>query len=115
MSTTVPPVLRELPGELVGERVIVRPFRPGDGAQVWEAVEESREHILPWLPWGDKHKSPEDTEEFVRRSQARWMLREDLPVGIWERATGRFLGGSGLHRINWEVPSFEIGYWLRKS
>ena len=24
------------------------------------------------------------------------------------------VGGSGLHRIDWEVPRFEIGYWVRK-
>ena len=23
------------------------------------------------------------------------------------------MGGSGLHRINWDVPRFEIGYWCR--
>lgn len=115
MSQTVPPMLRELPDELIGERIIVRPFRPGDGTQVWDAVQESREHILPWLPWGDKHKTPEETEEFVRRCQAKWILREDLAMGIWERSTQQFLGGSGLHRIKWDVPSFEIGYWLRKS
>jgi RimJ/RimL family protein N-acetyltransferase len=107
--------LREVPNELVGERVIVRPYRPGDGAQLWEAVEESREHLLPWLPWGDTHKSPSDSEEFARKMEAKWLLREDMPAGIWERATGRYLGGTGLHRIDWEVPSFEIGYWLRKS
>lgn len=36
-------------------------------------------------------------------------------VGIWQKQTGIYLGGSGLHRIRWEVPSFEIGYWLRAS
>jgi ribosomal-protein-serine acetyltransferase len=115
MTDTIPPILRELPDELLGERVQVRPYRAGDGAALWEAVEESREHILPWLPWGDQHRSPTDSEAFVRKCQARWLLREDLPVGIWERATGRFLGGSGLHIVDWEVPSFEIGYWLRRS
>ena len=28
---------------------------------------------------------------------------------------GRFLGSSGLHRIDWDVPKFEIGYWCRTS
>jgi RimJ/RimL family protein N-acetyltransferase len=23
------------------------------------------------------------------------------------------VGGSGLHRIDWSVPRFEIGYWVR--
>jgi len=115
MAEAVRPVLRDVPDELVGPRVIVRPYRPGDGQQLWEAVEESREHLLPWLPWGDTHKSPVDSEEFVRKMHARWYLREDMPYSIWSRATGRYLGGTGLHRIDWEVPSFEIGYWLRKS
>jgi RimJ/RimL family protein N-acetyltransferase len=115
MAEAVRPVLRNVPDELIGDRVIVRPYRPGDGAQLWEAVDESREHLLPWLPWGDTHKSPTDSEEFARKMEAKWLLREDMPAGIWERATGRYLGGTGLHRIDWEVPSFEIGYWLRKS
>ncbi len=115
MPDATPPILHELPSQLLGERVLVRPYQPGDGAALWEAVEESREHIRPWLPWGDTHRSPDDSEAFVRKWQARWLLREDLAVGIWERATGRFLGGSGLHNGNWAVPSFEIGYWLRRS
>lgn len=110
-----PPILRELPDELVGERVLVRPLRTGDGAAVWEAVEESREQISRWLPWVEKTLGPDDSEAAARRGAARWQAREDLMVGVWERATGRYLGGSGLHRIDWGVPAFEIGYWLRMS
>ncbi len=47
--------------------------------------------------------------------RARWKLREDLVVGIFDRATGRYLGGSGLHRINWDLRIFEIGYFIRAS
>jgi len=115
MAETPNPILTDLPAEFVGERVLIRPYRTGDGAALWEAVEESREHIMPWLPWGDTHKSPEDSEAFARRNEGRWILREDLSLSIWDRSTGRFLGGIGLHRIDWGVPSFEIGYWLRKS
>jgi RimJ/RimL family protein N-acetyltransferase len=51
----------------------------------------------------------------VRRWRAKWDLREDLAVSIWERDNGRFVGGAGLHRIDWRVGSFEIGYWVRAS
>ena len=108
-------LLLDLPEALVGERVVVRPWRPGDGAALYEAVQESLDHILPWLPWGPTHSSPAESEAMVRRWRARWDLREDLAVGIWERETGRFVGGSGLHRIDWKVSSFEIGYWVRES
>ncbi|HZO91226.1 MAG TPA: GNAT family N-acetyltransferase [Chthonomonadaceae bacterium] len=109
------PILWELPEELVGERVLVRRYRPGDGAAMWEAIEESREHLRPWLPWVGQHQSPADSEAYVRRAGARWQLREDFSMGLWALATGRFLGGSGLHASDVEVPSFEIGYWLRPS
>jgi ribosomal-protein-serine acetyltransferase len=115
MDTRKQQILLDLPEELRGERVLIRPYRAGDGGPLWEAVAESREHIRPWLPWEDKHTKPDDSEAFVRRSQAQWILREDLPMGIWQQETGRYLGGTGLHRIRWEVPSFEIGYWLRAS
>lgn len=111
----IPPILRELPDELRGERVLLRPFRRGDGAALWEATEESRDHVRPWLPWVDETKTPGDSESYARRASALWIGREDLPLGIWDAATGRFLGGTGLHRIQWNTPAFEIGYWLRKS
>lgn len=109
------PILRDLPDEFLGERVLVRPLRPGDGMAVWEAVEESRAQISPWLPWVEKTLGPDDSEAAARRGAARWQTREDMMVGVWDRATGRYLGGSGLHRIDWSVPAFEIGYWLRTS
>jgi RimJ/RimL family protein N-acetyltransferase len=39
-------------------------------------------------------------------------------MGIFDRGTGRVLGGSGFHGprrpgIEWDVPHFEIGYWIR--
>jgi RimJ/RimL family protein N-acetyltransferase len=36
-------------------------------------------------------------------------------VGFFEVTTGRYLGGSGLHSRGWDVPAFEIGYWVRAS
>lgn len=115
MEALPPPILLDLPDEFLGERVLVRPLRPGDGATVWEAVEESREQIAQWLPWVEKMRGPADCEEAARLGSARWQTREDLMVSVWDKASGHYLGGSGLHRIDWSVPAFEIGYWLRTS
>ncbi len=113
--TPEPVILVEIPIELHGPRVLLRPFRLEDAPAVWEAVEESRAHLAPWLPWVEGTRSLDDERVSMIRMRARWMLREDLTVGIFERATGRFLGGSGLHRIHWEARAFEIGYWIRVS
>jgi RimJ/RimL family protein N-acetyltransferase len=101
--------------ELRGERVLVRPYRPDDAEALFEAVMESREHVLPWLPWGAAYEVLDDARNFIVRIQSAWLLREDLTVGLWDVATGRFVGGSGLHSRGWDVPAFEIGYWVRAS
>jgi ribosomal-protein-serine acetyltransferase len=31
------------------------------------------------------------------------------------KENGMMIGGSGLHRIDWSIPKFEIGYWARTS
>jgi RimJ/RimL family protein N-acetyltransferase len=109
------PLLIELPEHLDGARVRLRPFSADDAPALWEAVDESREHLAPWLPWAGRYASVDDAREYVARAAAWWLLRQDLPVGIFERESGRLLGGSGLHRIDWDLRSFEIGYWLRRS
>lgn len=108
------PLLLDLTTELVGPRVIARAYRDGDGEAVAEAVAESRDRLLGAdMPWVKEWDAPEQGAIFVRRCHAKWAAREDFAFGLWERATGAYLGGSGLHRIDWSVPNAEIGYWIR--
>jgi RimJ/RimL family protein N-acetyltransferase len=111
----VPPILIDLPEELVGNLVIVRSWAEADSSGLWDAVDNSREHLEAFMPWVDRYHNPDDALEYTRRSRARWLLREDLSVAIVERQTGRIVGGSGLHRIDWGIRAFEIGYWIRQD
>ena len=108
-------MLLEIPDSFQTERLIIRAPRAGDGAAVNEAVRESLEHLRPWMPWADHEPSVDESEESVRRGAARWILREDLWLLLFRKSDGMYVGGSGLHRMDWSVPSFEIGYWVRKS
>ena len=109
------PLLIDMPEEILGKRIVIQPRRPNEGDEVWEAIEESREQITPWLPWAKYQLTREEPEMSARRAWAKWQTREDLAMVIRDRVSGRYLGGSGLHSINWDVPKFEIGYWLRTS
>ena len=110
---SIDPLLIYLPDRLEGERVIVRPWAEADSAGLWDAIDNSREHLEAWMPWVDRYRNPDNALQYTRRSLARWLLREDLAVAIVERATGRIVGGSGIHRPDWHYRLFEIGYWLR--
>lgn len=115
MNTTSYRTLLPLFTQLQGEHVLVRPYREEDAQTVKDAVDESREHIRPWLPFADAHQTIEETRDWIIHTTAKWLLREDMTVSIWEKDSNRFLGGSGLHPRDWEVGHFEIGYWLRAS
>jgi ribosomal-protein-serine acetyltransferase len=101
--------------ELHGERVIVRPLRLEDAEAFFEAIIESLDHLRPWMPWPDMYHSVEDAQDYIIRTQAQWLLRENMGLSFWEQASGRCLGGTGLHPRDWEIGFFEIGYWVRAS
>lgn len=101
--------------ELRGERVLVRPYRESDAQDLYKAMVESRDHLRPWMPFADEHQTVDASRNWIIQQMASWLLRDDLTLGIWEQASGRYLGGTGLHPHNWEIGFFEIGYWIRLS
>lgn len=101
--------------ELRGERVLLRPYRESDAQALFDAMIESRDHLRPWMPFADEHQSIDESQNWIIQQMAHWLLRDDLALSIWEHATGRYLGGSGLYPHDWETRYFEIGYWLRPS
>lgn len=109
------PELLPLPASVEGPRIRLRPFRRGDGPNLYAAIDEDRGHLSRWLPWVGHHKSVIDSEVYARKAHAWWILREDLPLAIEDKSSFRILGGTGLHRFDWAVRSFEIGYWIKKT
>lgn len=101
--------------EILGPRVRLRRLRHSDAPAVWGAIEESRTRLERWLPWVHKVRSAADERRDIARMRVLWRRRESFAVGVFDRRSGRYLGGSGLHKINWERHCFEIGYWIRKS
>lgn len=110
MST---PILHDFPEFFESERLLLRAPRAGDGAPTYTAVMESLPELRPWLPWATDSITAETQEAVMRRAHADFMSRTDLMLLIFLKSNGALLGGSGLHNIDWRVPRFEIGYWLR--
>ena len=109
------PILLEIPMPIVTERLLIRNPLPGDGPSLNAAVCESIDVLRERMPWADHKPTASESEENVRRAYAAWITREDLRLLIFDRTTGEFIGGSGLHRADWTARRFEIGYWCKKS
>lgn len=106
---------RPLPAECRTPRLILRFWRPEDAAGMLTALEVDRASFLPWLPWVavDNRTLPEciyQIEKLRRESEAG---DGNFVLGIFDRASGEAVGGTGLHRIEPECHQAEIGYWMR--
>jgi len=110
-------LLEDVPERIDTERLILRCLRGSDAATLNEAVRESMDQLRLHMPWAQTQPSLLQSEAECRRMQAKFLLREDLAMAMFERAAdgseGALVGGTGLHRIDWAVRRFEIGYWCR--
>jgi len=96
-------------------RFWLRQPQPGDEPEMLAAIEETWEELHMWIPWA---RTKPTLEELATRNQVlreQYAARTNLVLLVVDKATGAIAGGTGLHRMDWEVPRFEIGYWVRKS
>lgn len=83
-----------------------------DKALLTAAIEQSLEHLRPWMPWAENE--PEELERKIRRLRkyrADFDLDRDFVYGIWNADANRVLEGTGLHTRVGEGAR-EIGYWI---
>jgi RimJ/RimL family protein N-acetyltransferase len=116
MKTIPDPLLIDLPMPIVTPRLVLRPVQAGDGQAVHEAKCESWDELSPWNIWTWCHRDKmtvEDDEGFCRLKHIKFLEREDITLLSFDLQSGRFIGVAGLHKCDWEMRSFSLGYWVR--
>jgi RimJ/RimL family protein N-acetyltransferase len=109
-------LIRDVPESFETPRLLIRAPRPGDGPEFNAAILETLPDIRRWLGlYLDGAPTVGDSEAFVRAQHARFLLRKNFMLLAFDKATGRLAVSSGLHKPDWRVPSFEIGYWCRTA
>ena len=104
--------------ELESERLIIRGYRLGDAQEVFEAIDSSRDgHLLPWMPWAkENHRTLESTTKYICEQMLSLSNPDtfnNVGTAIFCKATGRYLGGAGVHDVRRDTASCETGYWIR--
>lgn len=104
-----------VPSAINTARLSLRVPRAGDGALVNTAIRDSFDSLHRWMPWALRVPTIAESETFAREAAARYRTREEVSFLIFGAFDEQLLGVTGLHTIDWSVPRFEIGYWLRSS
>jgi ribosomal-protein-serine acetyltransferase len=92
--------------------ITLRRWRESDTAALYQLVQESLEHLRPWMAWVSDGYGPADAAEFVRQAQDDWANGVAYNYAIF--VSGRPAGAASLMaRIG--HGGLEIGYWLHPS
>ena len=104
-----------VPTEITSERLILRIPRRGDGKLINEAVLETFDQLHQWMPWATKAPTIEESEQVQANFASDFHEKKSFNMLLFDKSSGMLLGSCGIPRLDWSVPKFEIGYWIRKS
>jgi RimJ/RimL family protein N-acetyltransferase len=109
---------KKIPGpayRIVTRRLVIRCYNPADAPLMKASIDESLEHLRPWMPWASGE--PQELQakiEGLRRFRGQFDLGQNFVYGVFDLQETRLLGGAGLHpRV--EGNALEIGYWIHKD
>ena len=101
--------------ELTNEALLLRPYQPKDAKAMAEAVNESVQELMPFMPWAHEGYSVKEAKTWLKKCQKGWKEGTDYQFAIFSRADGAYLGGCGLNHINTLDRWCNLGYWVRTS
>lgn len=97
------------------ERLIIRCYQPKDAILLKQSIDESIEHLLPWMPWAkNEPEALTKKVERLRKYRGQFDLGHDYIFGIFNKEESRLIGSTGLHTRVGEKAR-EIGYWINAN
>lgn len=99
--------------ELRSDRLLVRPYRPGDGAAYVRMYHENHDHLREFIPEELREMATEhEAEGQIRRMTRQWRAGKLFVFGAWTRDGGAYVGEAYLANADWAVPCIELGYFV---
>ncbi len=105
--------MSRLPERIETDRLVLRLPTITDAQMLNRAITASQKELALWMDWAVNPQTLNQTRAFCQESRAVWQAGTALNVLMIEKVSGQIVGASGYPRLDWSVPSFEIGYWCR--
>ncbi len=108
-------LLMDIPEAIQTERTTIRRYKRGDGKAIYDFAERNgnREHLAGTADDISELKSVDEAEVKALKHSAEWVKRDRFVAGVW--SDNLFIGEIWIEPMKWEIPSFEIGWFIDKG
>lgn len=97
----------------VDDHITLRSYVPDDADALFNAVNNSRKHLHPWLDWVAKTTKQEHSLRYIQDSLHQINMQEGMALGIFY--DGIVVGGIGMHKWEHDTKRAQVGYWITKD
>ena len=105
-------LLMDIPERIETARLVLEAARRHHVQETYPVVQDSLMELKLWMPWAASGSNLEEMAIYFAKAHAQWISRELLDFQWYHKASGALVGKGGLHHIDWDIPKFEMGYWL---
>ncbi len=99
------------------DRLYLRPYRPGDGPWYYAVSVRNRAHLMRYESGNIimTIRSEQDAEAVVQDLAAAWTEANCFFLGAFDIKTDEFVAQIYIGPVNWDLPEFQIGYFVDKD
>lgn len=110
-------LLLDIPNRIETERLFLRSYQAGDGTWYYSMSQMNKLHLAQFEADNPvmSINNEVDAEIVVRDFAADWVARKAFFLGVFLKSTQEFVAQIYVGVVNWELPEFEIGYFVDKD
>jgi len=98
--------------KIEGKKVILKKHNLSLATNMFSYVDQDRERLEKFLPWVFMTNSVKDEEDYILSTHKKWDEMSLFDYGLFRKEDDLYMGNLGVHTINWESNSCELGYWI---
>lgn len=103
------------PFTLEGERIVLKARSNDQAQEVYNLIDQNREHLKQWMPWEETTRSVEDSEKYIEFTVNAWNAGSMFDYSIYLKSNQKLIGSFGLHNINRSKKTCHFGFWIDKN
>ncbi|PFV56899.1 GNAT family N-acetyltransferase [Bacillus cereus] len=81
--------------------------------ELYQLIDQNRNHLRRWLPWVDGTKSADAYDEICPMWLKKFAEGDGFESGI--RYKGKLVGMVGIHPVSWGKKAASLGYYLAED